>query len=81
MKHWLSRSLWLAAWSFWLWLGFGLYRELPRELGPVVCRLPMNEAESTIGFCSVGSNFCGPCVVTVYPSSAALALMPHSIVM
>ena len=37
--------------------------------------------ESTIGFCRVGSNFCGPCVVTVYPSSAALALMPHSIVM
>ena len=37
--------------------------------------------ESTIGFCRVGSNFCGPCVVTVYPSSAAFALMPHSMVM
>jgi hypothetical protein len=36
----LKRFLWLSAWSVWLWLGFGLYRELPRELGPVACQLP-----------------------------------------
>jgi hypothetical protein len=30
MRRWLPRSLWLLAWSFWAWLGFGLYRELPR---------------------------------------------------
>jgi hypothetical protein len=26
--------LWLLAWSFWVWLGFGMHRELPRDLGP-----------------------------------------------
>jgi hypothetical protein len=31
MKRWLPRSLWLLAWAFWVWLGFGLYRELPRR--------------------------------------------------
>ena len=29
--------------------------------------------ESTMGFCSVGSNFCGPWVLTVTPSLAASA--------
>ena len=37
--------------------------------------------ESTMGFCSVGSNFCGPCVLTVTPSLAASASTPHCIVM
>jgi len=37
----LPHFLWLAAWSFWLWLGFGLYRELPRDLGPVVCQVKL----------------------------------------
>jgi hypothetical protein len=45
-----KRFLWLAAWGVWVWLGFGLYRELPRELGPVVCRLPMNGLEDWIAF-------------------------------
>jgi hypothetical protein len=46
----LKRFLWLSAWSVWIWLGFGLYRELPRDLGPSVCRLPLGEQESEIGF-------------------------------
>jgi hypothetical protein len=37
---WLQRCCWLAAWSVWLWLGVGLYRELPREVGPAVCKIP-----------------------------------------
>ena len=32
MRRWLPRSLWILAWSFWAWLGFGLYRELPRHV-------------------------------------------------
>lgn len=38
---WLSRTAWLALWGIWLWLGFGLYRELPRDLGPKVCSLDL----------------------------------------
>src|SRR4051794_23075083 len=34
MRRWLPRALWLLAWSFWAWLGWGLYRELPRSLTP-----------------------------------------------
>ena len=49
MTH-LKRILWLAAWSVWLWLGFGLYRELPRELGPVVCALPLKSTEDAMSF-------------------------------
>jgi hypothetical protein len=48
MRRWLSRSLWLAAWSFWLWLGFGLYRELPRHWGPVLSTV-LGEAEAPLG--------------------------------
>jgi hypothetical protein len=35
-----KRCCWLAAWGVWLWLGVGLYRELPRELGPKVGVIP-----------------------------------------
>src|SRR5215216_5328261 len=45
-----KRFLWLAAWSVWVWLGFGLYRELPRDLGPVVYRLPLRDRERAIRF-------------------------------
>ena len=45
-----KRLLWLAAWSVWLWLGFGLYRELPRDFGPVAYRLPLRERERAIRF-------------------------------
>lgn len=43
---WFKRSLWLAAWSAWLWLGVGLYRELPREIGPKVSVLPIRLGDS-----------------------------------
>ena len=38
---WLRRICWLAASGVWLWLGFGLYRELPRNVGPAVCQIPV----------------------------------------
>lgn len=47
---WLMRCLWLLAWGVWLWLGVGLHRQLPRDLGPVVARLPMEPSEQVLGF-------------------------------
>lgn len=49
MKRRIVRVSWLAAWSFWLWLGFGLHRELPRDVGPPVCQIPVKpyQARST----------------------------------
>jgi hypothetical protein len=35
----VKRGLWTAAWGLWLWLGFGLYCELPRSPGPILKRL------------------------------------------
>jgi len=40
MRRWLSCSLWLLAWSVWLWMGVRLHRELPRDVAPPVCRIP-----------------------------------------
>src|SRR4051812_32983705 len=51
---WVKRCCWLAGWSIWLLLGFGLYRELPRDLGPVVCKQPLERFESPIGFVGGG---------------------------
>jgi len=48
--RWLPRTLWLLAWSFWAWLGFGLYRELPRSAGPVVRTLTLEQTEHVLGF-------------------------------
>jgi hypothetical protein len=50
MRRWAPRILWLSSWSFWLWLGFGLYRELPRDAGPIVARLPMPARTAVLGF-------------------------------
>ena len=47
---WVKRGLWLVAWSAWAWCGFGLYRELPRNLGPVVCQLPFGGHENAMAF-------------------------------
>jgi hypothetical protein len=47
---WLKRGLWIAAWAVWLWLGFGLYRELPRGLGPPVSVVCLVEDERVAGF-------------------------------
>src|SRR5215203_5040798 len=42
---------WLAAWSVWLWLGYGLHRELPRDFGPVVRTLPFDvSVDRPLGF-------------------------------
>jgi len=43
---WLARSLWLLAWSLWLLLGFGLYRELPRQIGARVSQIPLESGQS-----------------------------------
>jgi hypothetical protein len=46
----LTPFIWIIAWCVWLWLGFGLYRELPRDLGPVVCNLKLSQGERVTGF-------------------------------
>jgi len=43
--RWLKRGAWLLAWGVWAWLGVGLYRELPRGLGPVVSTIPKERNE------------------------------------
>src|SRR5262249_51644605 len=48
--RWICRGLWIAAWTFWVWLGFGLYRELPRDLGPVVYEPRFEPGEQLQGF-------------------------------
>jgi hypothetical protein len=47
---WFKRSCWLFAWSVWVWLGFGLYRELPRDLGKPLCVLPKSTGTGLLGF-------------------------------
>ena len=51
---WVVRSCWLLAWSLWLLLGVGLHHELPRNLGPAVCRIPLapyqNHSAHVAGF-------------------------------
>jgi hypothetical protein len=37
--RWMKRGMWVAAWGAWVWLGFGLYRELPRDPGPILNKL------------------------------------------
>jgi hypothetical protein len=60
MTRWLPRSLWLLAWSFWAWLGWGLYRELPRSPAPVVRTLSLKAfgfdrgEEQLLGFIANG---------------------------
>jgi len=49
MKRWLARSFWVAAWIAWCWAGYGLWRELPRTLGPVIGKLDLHETQSFLG--------------------------------
>lgn len=56
MLH-FKRLLWLAAWGVWLWLGFGLHRALPRDLGPVACSHLLGERTSFVGFLGDESKF------------------------
>src|SRR5262245_58348328 len=73
MKH-LIGVFWLLAWSVWFILGVGLYRELPRELGPVVRVLPFQSRERTMGFLPDGKSVAtmllpgrnGPTTIFVY---------------
>jgi len=37
--RWFKRGLWLLAWGVWAALSVGLYRELPRDLGPEICNV------------------------------------------
>lgn len=50
MIRWLKRGLWLVAWSVWIWLGFGLYRELPRDLGPAIAKISVGKNVQDLGF-------------------------------
>jgi hypothetical protein len=56
MLH-FKRLLWLAAWGVWIWLGFGLHRALPRDLGPVACSHPLGDRTSFVGFLGDESKF------------------------
>src|SRR5688500_17339830 len=38
------RACWTAARGVWLWLGFGLHQELPRDLGPPIVARPLKDA-------------------------------------
>jgi hypothetical protein len=57
MTRWLPRSFWLLAWSFWVWLGFGLYLELPRGLGPPVAAVPALDVAPEAGFLADTNRF------------------------
>jgi len=46
---WVRRGLWMAAWGFWLWLGIGLARELPRS-PRCIAELSFSEHERPLGF-------------------------------
>ena len=46
---WVKRGCWVAAWGVWVWLGVGLWRELPRDLGSPTCRLPLDKSEIIVG--------------------------------
>ena len=51
---WLKRGLWGTAWSVWLLLGLGLYWQLPREVGPKLCEIPLGGTEKLVGFVKGG---------------------------
>jgi hypothetical protein len=46
----LRRCCWLAAWCVWVWLGFRLHHELPRNLGPMICQIPLEKGWWVEGF-------------------------------
>ena len=46
----LKRLPWYLAWSVWLLLGFGLYRELPRGGGAQIRRIHLFDGEDVYGF-------------------------------
>jgi hypothetical protein len=55
--RWLKRGLWPVAWGVWAWLGVGLYRELPRNLGRPVCKLQVQGKQYPLGFLADSRRF------------------------
>jgi len=53
----LRRCAWLLVWGAWVWLGVGLYRELPRELGPKIGTLPLEQFDTPLGFIGTSDRF------------------------
>jgi len=51
---WVKSACWAIAWGVWVWLGVGLYRELPRELGEEVCRVDRPLPGFVLGFVGDG---------------------------
>jgi len=52
-KHapkWLTRIMWTLLWGIWGLLAFRLYRELPRDMGPPVCKLQLQREYRMDGF-------------------------------
>ena len=47
---WVKRGLWAAAWGVWVWLGFGLYRELPRGWGTTLRPPRLAPGSRPLGF-------------------------------
>jgi hypothetical protein len=50
VRRFLKRFCWFFVWGAWLWLGVGLHRELPRELGPPLGVLPLDRGDHLVGF-------------------------------
>jgi hypothetical protein len=55
--RWLWRGCWLTAWGVWIWLGVGLHRELPRELGSPIATLPREPKSQFVGFVNDTNRF------------------------
>lgn len=54
----LKRIVWLLCWGTWVLLGIGLYRELPREIGPRVCKLQLpRDSHQLLGFVGPSNEF------------------------
>jgi hypothetical protein len=55
--HRLKWLLWLSAWAVWIWLGVGLYRELPRKYGKPIGRINFHSDAMLLGFLGASSHF------------------------
>jgi len=55
--RWVRRGLWVATWCAWAWCGFGLFRELPRDLAPPITHLSIEDEELPLGFISSSDEF------------------------
>jgi len=69
MKY-VPRLLWLLAWSLWLLLGLGLYRELPRNIGLPLHELPISQG-LILGFVADSNRVATFKPATINPSTVA----------